>query len=319
MKMKRIPTFSILISAILFLLLNLIGCNNDRVRSEGDEHIEGTDDHSETVQLSQQELNEFGIELAKAGPGKLDIQVSLPGEIIIPPDNLAHIHPRFPGMVKEVFKHIGDPVKKGQTLAIIEGNESLTEYEIKSLIDGTIVEKHLSLGEIVTDSDHGFVIADLSEVWAMLKLYQKDLPFVEEGQKVKISSGSDMPQSTGKIAYVSPIIDEITRTAEARIILPNPEGRWRPGLFITGQIVTSDLNVDILIPQSALEYYEDQQVVFIQTDEGFEPRAVIVGRMNDAMAEITTGLAAGETYISKGGFTIKTELQKSEFGEGHGH
>ncbi len=172
--MKRIKSLLISTISILLFMLILSGCGTEQAHKESEENGNDEKGHSESVQLSQDEIEEFCIVLAKASPGKLQIHVSLPGEIIIPPDNLAHIHPRFPGMVKKVFKHIGDPVKKGQILAIIEGNESLTEYEVKSLIDGTIVEKHLSLGEIAEDSEHGFVVADLSHVWAMLNLYQKD-------------------------------------------------------------------------------------------------------------------------------------------------
>lgn len=317
--MKRILSISIPILSILMMTLSLLGCDTETAHKENDEHENEVEQQSEGIQLSQEELDEFGIELARAGPGRLKKYASLPGEIIIPPDNLAHIHPRFAGMVKNVFKHIGDPVNKGQTLAIIEGNESLTEYEVKSLINGTIVEKHLSLGEIVSDSQHGFVVADLSQVWAMLKLYQKDLPFVKVGQKVTISSGPDMPEESGKIAYISPIIDEATRTAEARVILNNPKGYWRPGLFINGQVTTFNVKVPLLAPKTALEYYEKQKVVFVQTNEGFKPRAVSIGNTNEIAVEIISGLEPGEIYIIKGGFTIKAELQKTEFGEGHEH
>ena len=317
--MRRVIFKLLIILSMLTMLFNLSGCDTEVAHKESDEHKEDVEQHNEVVQLSQDELDEFGIQLAKAGPGKLKIHVSLPGEIIIPPDNLAHIHPRFPGMVKKVFKEIGDPVKKGQALAVIEGNESLSEYEVKSLINGTIVEKHLSLGEVVEDSEHGFVVADLSHVWAMLKLYQKDLPLVKTGQKVVISSGQDMPHAVGKIDYISPIIDEATRTAEARVSLDNPKGYWKPGFFVSGRITTSNVEVDLLIPKTAIEYYEDQKVVFVQTDEGFEPRAVQIGRTNETTVEIIAGLKAGESYARKGGFTIKAELQKSELGEGHEH
>ncbi len=317
--MKRLQSLLTSVCSIILFMMIVSSCQTEQKHQESEETEHVGEGHSEIVQLSQEELNEFGIELAQAGPGKLKVHVSLPGEIIIPPDNLAHIHPRFPGMVKKVFKQIGDPVKKGQTLAIIEGNESLTEYEVKSLINGTIVEKHLSLGEVVEDSDHGFVIADLSHVWAMLELYQKDLPFVKVGQKVTISSGPDMPEVSGKIAYISPIIDEATRTAEARVILSNPKGYWKPGLFVNGQITTANVEVGLLIPKTAIEYYEDQKVVFVQTAEGFEPREIRIGRSNESNVEIINGLETGETYVIKGGFTIKAELQKSELGEGHEH
>ena len=314
--MKPIKSITISMFSALLLIYILSGCKSEQPHQEIKYE---NDSRQNIVRLSQEELAEFGIELAKAGPGKLKIYVTLPGEIVIPPDNLAHIHPRFPGMVKKVFKHIGDTVKKGQTLAIIEGNESLVEYEIKSLIDGTIVEKHFSLGEVVENSEHGFVVADLSYVWAMLKLYQKDLPYVKVGQKVTISAGLGIPDYPGRIDYISPIIDETTRTAEARIVLKNSKGYWKPGLFVNGQIITSNIKVGIMIPKTALEYYDNRAVVFVQTDEGFVLRSVRIGRTSEIAVEVVSGLNPEEIFVSKGGFTIKAELQKGEFGEGHEH
>ncbi|KAA3616769.1 MAG: HlyD family efflux transporter periplasmic adaptor subunit [Calditrichaeota bacterium] len=310
------------VAALLVVTILVISCGekqktNAEVHNE--ESISEKGGYNEVVQISDAELQEFGIELATAGPGKLAIHVSLPGEIIIPPDNLAHIHPRFAGIVKEVRKHIGDKVRKGDVLAVIESNESLAEYQIKSLIDGTVVEKHFSLGEVVEGTDHGFVVANLSQVWAMLTLYQKDLPFVKTGQEVTISLGSEMEKSVGKIAYISPIIDEITRTAKARIILNNRKGYWKPGLFVTGSIATSESEVDVVIPKTALETFEGKTVVFVKNDEGFEPREVIIGKTNHLNVEAISGIKSGDIFVSKGGFTLKSELQKGEMGEGHGH
>ena len=318
--MKRFTYIMLTSFSVLLLPVLLAGCSRQETHDEykEDEHTEEAE-HREVIKLTNEEVKEFGIELSAAGPGQLEIHVSLPGEIIIPPDNLAHIHPRFPGMVKKVYKHIGDRVKKGETLAIIEANEALTEYEVKSLIDGTVVEKHLTLGEVVTDMDHGFVVANINTVWAILKLYQKDLPYVKTGQKVRISAGPQLPQTDAKISYISPIIDEMTRTAEARVVLKNRKGYWKPGLFVNGITTTSDIKVNVLVPKTALEFFEDKNVVFVKTDEGFVPRPVRIGKKNETSVEILDGLKVGEIYVSKGGFTIKAELQKSEFGEGDGH
>lgn len=308
MKLTLIKTTALLIIAIVILS----SCGQTE-KTETADHAE-ENKHMEKLHLSDSVINEFGIELAIAGPGQLEISVSLPGEIIIPPDNLAHIHPRFAGIVKEVRKHIGDQVKKGDVLAVIESNESLAEYEIKSLIDGTIVEKHFSLGEVVEGKDHGFVVADLSQVWAMLTLYQKDLPFVKTGQKVTISDGQGFDKIS-TINYISPIIDEGTRTAKARVVLNNPNDSWKPGLFISGSITTSETSVDLIIPKTALETIEGKTVVFVKDDAGLEPREVKIGRTNHINVEILDGIKAGEVFVSKGGFTLKAELQKSEFAD----
>ncbi len=235
---------------------------------ESEEHH----DEEALVKISPQEMKEFGVETAVAGPGKLKLHVSLPGEVVIPPDNLAHIHPRFPGIVKEVRKTVGDNVQKGETLAIIESNESMSDYALKSLIDGTVIEMHMTRGEMVDDRKHGFVVADLSKVWIYLQVYQKDLPYVRVGQPVTISAGEGIPEARGVISYIAPVIDEITRTAVARVELKNEKGIWKPGLFVTGRIVTKNMRVNLAVPKTALETLNGKTVVFVKDNDGFKPQ-----------------------------------------------
>ncbi|NOZ48280.1 MAG: HlyD family efflux transporter periplasmic adaptor subunit [Chlorobi bacterium] len=292
--------------------------NNEHDEEHGEEHGEKHEEEL-VVQLTDSEMKEFGIETSVAGEGNLQIHVNLPGEVIIPPDNLAHVHPRFPGMVKAVYKEIGDEVVKGEVLAIIESNESLVEYKMKSLIDGTIIEKHITRGEVVEDSEHGFVIADLTKLWVYLSVYQKDLPYVKIGQSVVISAGEGLPTVKAKISYISPVIDEITRTATARVELSGNNNVYKPGLFVTGSITTTNIRVSLSIPKTAIETLDNKPVVFVKTGEGFKPHEIKIGRKNDINVEVISGIKPGDVYVSKRGFTLKAELQKSEFGEGHGH
>lgn len=289
--------------------------------ADNEEHI-NHDNHEENlpvVSISPEELEEFDIDIDLAGPGSIEIHRDLTGEIVIDPDRLAHISPRFPGIVKEVLKQLGDHVKKDEVLAIIESNESLTHYEVRSLIEGTIIEMHLTQGEMVADADHAFVVADLSEVWVNFSIYQKDLPFIRIGQMAEINSGQKLPPATGTISYISPILDEHTRTATARVILKNPDGSLRPGLFVTGKVIVENISVDMAIPKTALQSIEGQPSVFVKTLEGFEPQAVHLGRTNQYYVEILSGLKPSQEYVSKGGFTLKAQLAKGTFGDGHGH
>jgi len=317
--MKYRITKLIIISGLAGAMITFSACNTEDVHQELEATVAAIEVHHEEVELSHEEIEEFGIELAQAGSGEIKKYVSLPGEIIIPPDNLAHIQPRFSGIVKQVFKHIGDSVEKGETLAIIEGNESLSEFEVKSLIDGMVIEKHLTRGEVIDDSEHGFLIADVTTVWALLSLYQKDLPYVRENQLVEISAGPDMPRIKSTIDYISPVIDNVTRTATARVIVQNKDHIWKPGLFIIGEIATSSKQVEVAVPKTAIEIFEGNTVVFIQEADAFVPRAVSLGLSNETMVQIISGLESGETYVRKGGFTLKAELQKGEMGDSHGH
>jgi cobalt-zinc-cadmium efflux system membrane fusion protein len=284
-----------------------------------DHEEEGNEEHVDIVQMTQAELDEFGIELATAGPGTLCNEITVPGEVVVNYDKLAHIAPRFPGVVKKVNKHLGDRVRTGDVLAIVESNEGLVPYEIKSLLDGIVIEKHITIGEVRSAEEPAFVIADLDTVWVNLSIYQMHLPYVRVGQKVTVSSGKEFADATGKISYLSPIVDEHTRTATARVVLANHDGNWRPGLFVEGRIAANEESVSLLVPKSSLQRFEGNSVIFVSTPEGFEPIPVKIGRMDQSSVEILSGLQLGQKYVSQGGFTLKAELEKSALSGGHGH
>ncbi len=282
---------------------------------------EGHNEHGEeiAVQLTPAEMKEFGIEVGTAEGGMLHVYTTLPGEIVANQDHVAHVVPRFPGIATDVRKQLGDHVEKGEVLAVIESNESMAPYEVKSLISGTVTEKHITLGEVLGENDEAYVIANLNTVWANLSVYQEDLDLVQRGQKAVISAGHGIPDVAVKISYIGPVVDEHTRTGLARAALSNEKRFWRPGLFVTARIHVSEETVPLLVPMTALQTIEDKTCIFIETNEGFEPRPVGIGRRNDTHVEIVSGLAVGQRYAMLGGFTLKAELSKSTFGEGHGH
>ena len=325
--MKSKITIVNLSGIVLFLMVLgsalFLQCSNGEIKDDVEtasvENAQVEEHSEESVQLTQDEMDEFGIEIATASPGKLEQHIDLTGEIVIDPDRLAHIFPRFPGIVKEVRKKIGDDVIKGEVLAVIESNESLTPYEVKSLIGGKVIDMHLTMGEVIANGGHTITIADLSKVWVNLSVYQKDLTNIRIRQKVSISAGPNTREVSGNISYISPIVDEKTRTATARVVLNNLDGYWRPGLVVNAKTIVGNETVSVYVLKTALETFETRTVVFVQHEEGFVPQPVTVGRNNTKAVEIVAGLNPGQVYVSKGGFTLKAELQKEAFGEGHEH
>jgi cobalt-zinc-cadmium efflux system membrane fusion protein len=200
-------------------------------------------------------------------------------------------------------------------------HETLTRYEIIAPIDGVVVEKHCALGEKVEEDTNIFTVADLSTVWVDLSVYQKDLVYVKEGQEVTISADFDIPEARGTISYISPIILKETRAALARVVLPNPDGRWRPGLFVTAELSIGGEEVPLLIPKTALQTIDNESVVFVETDRGFEIRPVTVGRSNEGHLEILDGLYPGQRYVAQGTFECKAKIVTTGMDPhaGHGH
>lgn len=276
--------------------------------------------HAERVLLGEAERAEFGIEVGTAGPDTIETYLTVPGEVRANADRLAHIVPRFSGIVTEVRVHQGDHVAKGQVLAVVESDESLAPFEVRTLIGGTVIEKHITLGEAVSRDHDAFVIADLSTVWVDLTVYQRDLARVHEGQTAQVFVGHGTTSGEAPIDYVTPIVDETTRTATARVELRNADGHWRPGMFVRGRILLDRAAASVAVPRTALHTYEGGTVVFVETAEGFEPRSVTPGRAGRDVVEIAEGLRAGERYARTGGFTLKAELGRESLGHaGHAH
>jgi cobalt-zinc-cadmium efflux system membrane fusion protein len=279
----------------------------------GDEHEE------DLVRLSPAEMQEFNIQVAEAGPGEIVLVRSLPGEVKVNGNRFAHIVPRYSGIVTEVRVHVGDAVREGQVLAMIEGDESLAPYEMTTFIAGTIIEKHMTLGEPVSRENEGFVVADLNTVWVDITVYLRDLDLIKVGNETTVLAGSRDRVVSGKISYVTPVVDEHTRTATARMVVENPDGYWRPGMFVMAEVKTGEVAAPVVVPSSAVHTLDGQSVIFVEEHGGFEPRPIDIGRKGNDQMEIVSGLEPGERYVAVGGFTLKAELGKDSLGDGHAH
>lgn len=286
-------------------------------------HAESEHEHHEAegqeLNVSSTQMEEFGIVLRKAEGGEFVEFVETPGAVVVNEEKLSHISARFPGIVTKVSMRIGDTVNKGDSLATIESSESLRPYSITSMVNGTVIAKHATLGELLKEDDVAYTVADLSSVWVTLSIYQADIPLVKVGQEVEISQGHSSNTARGRISYISPVIDEDTRTASARVVLSNPENSWMPGLFVTGRITVNKKQAALLVPTSALHTIDEKKVVFVRSEHGIEAVEVSVSEQNDFQAILSDGLQLGQEYVAEGGFTLKAELSKSSFGHGHSH
>jgi len=216
------------------------------------------------------------------------------------------------GMSEEQLKQIGKT----------HDANLLTRFEIRASLSGTIIAKHITRGEKVGEDSDVFVIAGLDTVWVDLNVPQKDLDSIRKHQKVTLSaSGVGIADVTGEVEFVSPIIDEETRTAIARVVIPNTDGKWRPGLFVTALLTAKQLNAAVLIPTEAIQNLEGESIVFVPEGDGFKSLAVSLGRSDRIHTEIIAGLRAGETLVTKGAFELKAQIVTSglDAHAGHGH
>ncbi len=190
-------------------------------------------------------------------------------------------------------------------------------YELIAPFDSVIVEKHLGIGEVVSEASTAFTLSDLSRVWATFGVTPKDLNKVVVGRSVIISAPDMNAQVEGRVSYVGSLLGEQTRAAAVRVALANPEGSWRPGLFVSIDVKAEKANADVSVPESSLQTVEDKLSVFVRNAEGFKVQPVTVGRRDGGFVEITDGLAAGTQVAATGSFILKSELGKGSAEHAH--
>jgi RND family efflux transporter MFP subunit len=192
----------------------------------------------------------------------------------------------------------------------------LSLYAMKAPIDGTVTEKHVTLGEKVTPETSLFTLVDLSEVWALADVYEKDLGHVHTGMQAIVEATAYPGQTfSGKAAMLAPMIDPKTRTSRLRIVVDNAQRLLSVGMFVKVQVTTGQEEAVVAVPVAALQDVHGKTVVFVrESDTTFRPRPVVTGPRDAKLelVEITSGLKEGDTVITSGSFFLKSELQKGE-------
>jgi membrane fusion protein, heavy metal efflux system len=195
--------------------------------------------------------------------------------------------------------------------------DSLPRYEIRSPLNGTVVERNVTIGEAVTADEPIFTVADLSAVWVEVSVYARDLGAVRQGQEAVVVSTDLGAQATGRINFIGRLVGEETRSATARLTLPNADGRWRPGLFVTVKLVRDETTVPLAVSADAIQTFRDWQVVFVKYGDEFEARPLDLGRSDGQWVEVVSGLKAGDQYAAANSFAVKAEIGK--LGATHDH
>ncbi|MBE7444271.1 MAG: efflux RND transporter periplasmic adaptor subunit [Planctomycetia bacterium] len=348
------------------------------------------------VELTPEAIQSAGIVVETAGPVQMKTILELPGEIELNADKVVHVVPRVSGVVTEVKKNLGDMVRHGEVIVVLDSREvaelksehrasmkrvelaratferkerlwkqkissekdylasrqalaeeeinmqraiqkllalgfspsdlnsipemtgrGLIRYELKAQFDGVVIKKEIAVGEAIKEDADIFAIADLRTVWVAVTVYAKDLNVVRIGQNVTVRSKIFNLEATGTLTYLGPLVGEQTRTAQGRVVVQNPEGRWRPGLFVTVEIVQEEVTVPVAVSVDAIQTLRDWSVVFVQYGDMFEARPLELGRNDGRWAEVLRGLSPGERYVARNSFILKADLGKS--GATHDH
>lgn len=282
--------------------------------AEGEGH--GKEEAGESTKMTDEAAKTAGVEIATAGPVSIDDTTSISGRVEIAPEGKGEVRAWYPGRIMSLSAQIGQNVSKGQTLARVESSESLQTYSIPAGISGVIMEKNANVGDTAYDRPI-YVIANPNALQASFFLFPRDAESVRAGQSVSIKTlGGQTINAT--VSSLLSSVDPQTQTQTAIVKLPaSAAGDLRAGMAIEGKFVTSQTVAAVAVPTDALQTLEGKQVVFVKSGTTYTARPVQVGRQTQAWAEIVDGLTAGESYVSKGSFLIRADIEKS--GAEHEH
>lgn len=362
--------------------------------------------------LSADELEEAGISTEPVVKGSVAVTLRVTGEVQTAENRVAHVTPRIPGTLRDIYKNLGDAVTAGTVLATVQSVElgeakaayvaSIAErtlaernfdrwkqlfekglktqnelwsaendltrarlrrdaaanklramgvtpsevealgkgedveitnyYPLQSPIAGEILDRHATLGESVEVKDQVYLIADISEVWVLAAVYEKDLGLVRTGMVGRVKSPAFSGEFKGQVTYVAQKVDEKTRTVTLRLTVGNGPGgaagerfALRPGMFVTVDLETSRKDGVPVLPGSALQEVGGRTVVFVRSDPpqgaaaAFEKRPVSLGIRHGTIVEVVDGVRLGEEVVTQNGYLLKSEFERSQIGEGHAH
>jgi len=301
------------------LLVLIVGCGSKSgSEAENSAEAEETEAPSDTVRLSEESLSQVEIAMVPVARGNLNMTLRTPGRISFNLNRTAKVTSTFEGRIRQMNYDVGAQVRPGDVMALVESPELINRpLELKAPVGGQVIERHGTVGEAVDRARELYTISDLSEVWAIAEIKEKDIAAVRVGDSATVRvTAYPREVFAGKIALIGNEVEEKTRTVEARIKVDNRDGKLKPGMFADVEIVMQVLKDVLIVPDDALQTLDDQQIVFVATSPNtFAKRIVKVGLEQNGQAEILDGIQEGEQVVTKGSFLLKSELLKGELGE----
>lgn len=198
-------------------------------------------------------------------------------------------------------------------------HRSASHAVLRAPFDGVVTKYDVAQGEVAEPERELFTIADLSVVWVLADVYEKDFTNVRPGTDVSMRVDAYPGRTfTGRLTYVADLIDPQTRSAKARVVVANPDTALKLDMFAGLTIPTAEQRDVLVVPAAAVQTVDNQTVVFVQqAAERFVRRNVELGASAGDVVEVRSGVAAGDAVVAAGSFYLKTALLREQIGDEH--
>jgi multidrug efflux pump subunit AcrA (membrane-fusion protein) len=299
---------------LVIVICAFAGCS----RKENEETPSVEKHEENVVTLTKEGLQHVAIKTEPVLRGSIEMTLKAAGRVTANQNKTAKISSTLEGRIAKIDVDLNDKVRAGETLALVQTPELLGRpLELKAPIDGIIIERKASIGELVGKDKEIFTISDPSDLWVIAEIKERDIGAVKAGQDATFTVLAYPGELFhGKVVRLGNEVESDSRTVEARIEVTNSDGRLKPGMFADVEITTTVLSDVMVVPDSALQTDEDRQVVFVALDANrFEKRPITLGIEQHNRVEVREGLKPGEKVVTEGSFVLKSEMLKGELGE----
>lgn len=268
------------------------------------------------VQIAPDSARAAGIEVAAAGPRLIHDVLPLYGRVVVAPEAVREVGARFPGVIRELRKSVGERVRAGEVLARVESNDSLRVYDVTAPIGGVVTARMANPGQQAGAAPL-LTVSDTSQVWVELAVFPRDVPRVRPGQAVRLAGADGSPTGSGRIARIAPAGGAGNPALTVWASIDDAGSAWTPGLYVTAEVLTGGGEVPLAVRAAALQAFRDFTVVFARVGDTYEVRMLELGRSDGEYVEVLGGLKPGTEYVTAQSFLIKADIEKS--GASHDH
>lgn len=268
--------------------------------------------------LTPEAARQAGVRIERAGPATIGEIRELMGSVALAPSAQGEVRAQFAGPIKALYKQVGQSVRRGELIARVESNESLQTYPVYAPISGVVAERN-NVGNVAIEEPL-YRIVNPSATIVQFNVFQRDLEVIEPGQPVAIQTLDGTPIGAGRLSNFVPQAGgtgSATGTAVIQVSLPNPTGKWRPGMALKGLVTVNGRQIPLAVRTKGLQRFRDWTVVFANYGNAYEIRPLELGQQTAEWTEVLGGIAPGTAYVTDGSFLIRADIEKS--GASHDH
>lgn len=297
------PINTLLQSAVALLLL-LSAASPQLALAHGEQIETGGTGPKGPVSLTAEQVKALGLETAAADLRPIEKLLGVHGELAALPDAQTDVSLRISGSVKAVYVNLGDAVKAGQKLALIQSRvvgDPPPSVLVVAPIAGIVDARNVIPGQSVEPNSTLFHISNVTRMRVIGKVYEEDLGKVRNGQTAHVKLLAYPGEIfDGTVTLVGPTLDAETRTVEVWIGLDNIKGLLKPNLFARADIVLAENKAALTVPKSAVIEAQGETFVFVRTGDKYDRVDIKAGAVDDKYTQVLSGVVPGDEVVTVG-------------------